>query len=289
MGAGIVGGYMARYEDQAKQAGATVVRLLSGAMPSEVASGLVTRVPMVDWRQLRRWNIDERMLPAGTIVRFREPTAWDKYWREICVGIAVVLFQAALIASLLIERRSRHRTTLALEESQKHMHLAAHAARLSTWIWDTTRDKLRGIAPKRQHANPLGEPPIPLNEVLASAHPADRRGLEQAVEKALASGDELDIEYRVVGREGDVRWVAARGRAEQGGTRRLLGVALDVTERKAADLRAAQDRTALRHMMRVSMAGQLSAAIAHQLNQPLAAILGNAEAAQKMLSARTST
>ena len=284
MGAGIVGGYMARYEDQAKQAGATVVRLLSGAMPSEVASGLVTRVPMVDWRQLRRWNIDERMLPAGTIVRFREPTAWDKYWREICVGIAVVLFQAALIASLLIERRSRHRTTLALEESQKHMHLAGHAARLSTWIWDTTRDKLRGIAPKRQHANPLGEPPIPLNEVLASAHPADRRGLEQAVEKALASGDELDIEYRVVGREGDVRWVAARGRAEQGDTRRLLGVALDVTERKAADLRAAQDRTALRHMMRVSMAGQLSAAIAHQLNQPLAAILGNAEAAQKMLS-----
>ena len=45
-----------------------------------------------------------------------------------------------------------------------------------------------------------------------------------------------------------------------------------------------EDRAALRHMTRVSMLGQLSASIAHQLNQPLAAILGNAEAARKMLS-----
>ncbi len=64
----------------------------------------------------------------------------------------------------------------------------------------------------------------------------------------------------------------------------MLGVALDVTERKLSELRAAEDRTALRYMTRVSTLGQLSASIAHQLNQPLAAILGNAEAARKMLS-----
>ncbi|SEA39194.1 HAMP domain-containing sensor histidine kinase [Variovorax sp. YR216] len=53
--------------------------------------------------------------------------------------------------------------------------------------------------------------------------------------------------------------------------------------RKTAELQAEKDRAALTHMTRVSMMGQLSAAIAHQLNQPLAAILGNAEAARKML------
>ena len=63
----------------------------------------------------------------------------------------------------------------------------------------------------------------------------------------------------------------------------VLGVAVDITERKLAELRAVEDRSALRHMTRVSMLGQLSASIAHQLNQPLAAILGNAEAARKML------
>ena len=51
----------------------------------------------------------------------------------------------------------------------------------------------------------------------------------------------------------------------------MVGVAVDITERKRAELRAAEDRAALRHMTRVSMLGHLSASIAHQLNQPLAA------------------
>ena len=53
--------------------------------------------------------------------------------------------------------------------------------------------------------------------------------------------------------------------------------------RKRTEMQSAQDHAALQHMTRVSLLGQLSASIAHQLNQPLAAILGNAEAAQKML------
>ncbi len=88
----------------------------------------------------------------------------------------------------------------------------------------------------------------------------------------------------MVAADGDVRWIAARGRAEKNDGQQLVGVAIDITERKRAELRAVEDRNALRHMTRVSMLGQLSASIAHQLNQPLAAILGNAEAARKMLT-----
>ena len=102
--------------------------------------------------------------------------------------------------------------------------------------------------------------------------------------RAVAEGDEFDVEYRVPVPDGSVRWIAARGRAEKGKRQQVLGVAVDITERKLAELRAVEDRNALRHMTRVSMLGQLSASIAHQLNQPLAAILGNAEAAQKMLA-----
>jgi C4-dicarboxylate-specific signal transduction histidine kinase len=80
-----------------------------------------------------------------------------------------------------------------------------------------------------------------------------------------------------------VRWVAVRGHVEDSNRTRLLGVVIDVTGRKIAEQQAESDRTELRHMTRVSLLGQLSASIAHQLNQPLAAILGNAEAARKML------
>ncbi len=77
---------------------------------------------------------------------------------------------------------------------------------------------------------------------------------------------------------------SSRGaRMEKGDGQHLLGVTLDITPRKLAELQAERDRTALRHMSRVSTLGQLSASIAHQMNQPLAAILGNAEAVQKIL------
>ena len=93
----------------------------------------------------------------------------------------------------------------------------------------------------------------------------------------------MEVEYRVAGPEGDEQWMKARGGTAQGNGQRLLGVTLDITPRKRAEAQAEQDRAALRHMTRVSLLGQLSASIAHQLNQPLASILSNAEAAQTML------
>ena len=280
LGTGIVGGYVTPYEDQAKEVGAIVVRLLNGTPPAAIPSSSVATVPMVDWRAVRRFGIDERLLPSETVVRFREPTAWEKYRWEFSLAMLVVLIQAGLIAALLIQRRSRRQIATALDESQKQMTLAAHAAKLSVWMWDVARDKARPATRARQ---PASEPPVAFDDVLKHVHSADRADLERAVQKARRTGEEIDVEYRVLGAEGDLRWIAARGRAEQGDHDRLLGVAIDVTERKRAELRAVEDRNALRHMTRVSMLGQLSASIAHQLNQPLAAILGNAEAARKML------
>ena len=88
LGTGIVGGYMTSYEEQAKQAGSLVVLLLNGTAPTAIAPSAIKSAPVVDWRAVQRWGIDERLLPADTVVKFREPTAWDRYWREISLGIA---------------------------------------------------------------------------------------------------------------------------------------------------------------------------------------------------------
>jgi signal transduction histidine kinase len=284
LGSGIVGGYMNRYEDQAREVGAIVVRLLEGNVPTQIATAPATRVPMVDWRQVKRWRIEERLLPADAVVRFHESTVWEKYWREISLGFVVLLLQAGMIAALLIERRSRQRMASALEDSQRRMGLAAKAARLSMFMWDVAGIEKPASGRVRRRARKPDEPLIAFETVLERTHPADRDRLEQAVRKAEATGDEFDVEYRVPVSPGAVRWVAARGRAEHDQPEQMLGVAVDITERKLTELRAVEDRNALRHMTRVSMLGQLSASIAHQLNQPLAAILGNAEAARKMLA-----
>jgi len=284
IGTGIVGGYMAPYEDQAKEAGSLVVSLLNGTAATAIAPMPIRNVPVVDWRAVRRFGIDERLLPADTVVKFREPTAWDRYWREISLGFGVFLFQAGLIAALLLEVRSRRRMAAELEKSQKRVNLAAGAARLSTFMWDVSGEQPVTATHAQRRSSTDIEPTIPFETVVDTTHPADREHLDRVVRKASAAGEEFDVEYRVPVPDGSVRWIAARGRAEKGKNQHMLGVAVDVTERKLAELRAVEDRIALRHMTRVSMLGQLSASIAHQLNQPLAAILGNAEAARKMLA-----
>jgi C4-dicarboxylate-specific signal transduction histidine kinase len=146
---------------------------------------------------------------------------------------------------------------------------------------DVTREGM--IEPSSLQGAPGPDLLEDFRETLARIHPQDRERVEHATRNALDRGEELDIEYRVTGADGEVRWHSARGRAERGHDRQMLGVVMDITPRKRAEIQAELDHAALRHMTRVSLLGQLSASIAHQLNQPLAAILGNAEAAQAML------
>src|SRR4029453_8918543 len=183
-----------------------------------------------------------------TIVRFHEPTEWEKYRDEILIGVVILVLQAALITALLFERRSHRRAATALEQSQQEMNLAARAARLSMWIWDVARDKIWATKQLRQRAGLPKERPIAFNDVLGQAHPADPENLDRAVRKALANGEELDVEYRVLGPAGDVRWISARGRVDKNASERLMGVALDITARKVAELQAEKDRAALTHM-----------------------------------------
>ena len=64
----------------------------------------------------------------------------------------------------------------------------------------------------------------------------------------------------------------------------VLASVIDITERKRLELEAAHQRDEFTHLSRVAMLGELSASLAHELNQPLAAILSNAQAAQRFLA-----
>ncbi len=278
IGTGAVGGRMPDFADMGRQAAIAVNRLLDGVAPADLGlpAEAAARVNL-DWRQVPRWDIDPERIPADAVLHFKEPSFWEVHRDKAIMIAAVIILQAVLIAALLIERRQRQQTAVALKASEAQMSLAGRAARLSMWVWD--------IAPPRDGKANGGSsvvPALPLEQLLATVHPADRDRFERAVRQAVALNDELELEYRSVRADGEVSWIAARGRAEKSGDR-LAGVAMDITARKAAEQQAEKDRSALAHLSRISMMGQLSISIAHQLNQPLAAILGNAEAARKML------
>src|SRR6185503_11897977 len=75
-------------------------------------------VKQVDWRQLRRWGISEARVPAGTLVRFRQPSAWDRYKIYILSAAALLLAQSVLIAALLVQGERRRRAETQLRASQ---------------------------------------------------------------------------------------------------------------------------------------------------------------------------
>jgi C4-dicarboxylate-specific signal transduction histidine kinase len=94
-------------------------------------------------------------------------------------------------------------------------------------------------------------------------------------------------DVRVVLPDDKVRWIRVRARSHsdsRGTPNQMSGVFIDVTEQKAAEAEAALQRQEVAHLMRVSVLGQLSGAIAHEINQPLTAILSNAQAALHMLA-----
>jgi signal transduction histidine kinase len=129
MGHGIVGGRLVDFDLQGERAGELGLRLLRGEKlgPADIVTRN-TNTYTFDARQLKRWGLDERRLPPGSVIRFREPSAWERYRWQIGGGVALVLVQASLIAGLMIQRRRRKH---AEAEAAVHRGQLAHAQRVT--------------------------------------------------------------------------------------------------------------------------------------------------------------
>jgi hypothetical protein len=55
--------------------------------------------PMFDWRQLRRWEIGEKKLPSGSIVRYRDPTIWEEHKGKI-IGVAILILAQKFLSRI---------------------------------------------------------------------------------------------------------------------------------------------------------------------------------------------
>jgi len=130
-----------------------------------------------------------------------------------------------------------------------------------------------------------------LEKVPRAIHPNDRPGYLAAMRVACASCGSglLNHVFRIVRADGEVRWMQALGQTvfhNHGAERapvRSNGIILDITKSKEGELKLEQQRNELGHMARVSMLGQLASSLAHELSQPLGAIMRNAEAAELFL------
>jgi PAS domain S-box-containing protein len=182
-----------------------------------------------------------------------------------------------------------HRQAEARRASEERLRLAVTGGNVGIWEWDVVNDRFELSDQLRaMFAWSIRPDPITFHDVISSVHHDDRARVAQALKLSVDLGVDFDIEYRVVGPGGAVRWIAAKGAGEyheHSTPVRMMGVALDITTRKETEIQLRQSEERLEHTVATRTAQlrsrneELKAfayTVSHDLKAPLRGIAGYA-------------
>jgi PAS domain S-box-containing protein len=186
-----------------------------------------------------------------------------------------------------VTERKRHEE--ALRRTEAHLVEGQRLSQTASWTWNVATGALSW---SRQNFyifgfDPAAAPPSHA-QVMTRIHPDDRAFFDQTMERAIREKTILDLEYRIVRPDGSVRFLRSLGHpivSEAGELDEFIGTVMDLTERKHAEEALREAQAELARVIRVTTMGELAASIAHELNQPLAAVVTNAQAALRWLDA----
>lgn len=177
-----------------------------------------------------------------------------------------------------------------LRESEAMLRAAQQLARVGSFVlcqeaarfeahWSDEARRIFGVA--------SCNPPATVEEFVASlVHPDDRYAVSEAIQRALSLQQSCEIEYRTCPAGGDVRALitAIEPKPQDGKIGSVLCTALDITERQITEAKLAEYRNELSHVARLATAGEMATVMAHEINQPLAAIAHTADACLRLNS-----
>jgi PAS domain S-box-containing protein len=150
-----------------------------------------------------------------------------------------LLYTVGLIGGKLGQFAEHRRADRVLREAEEQLRLATEAGRVGLLDWDVLADERRCSGAMAEiYGYPPGEFNLSYQEFLQRVHPDDRGHVRSTLDAAVAAGAPYELEFRIVRPAGDIRWVHAKGRVhrdEKGVFARMLGVSLDVTEKKQAE------------------------------------------------------
>ena len=183
----------------------------------------------------------------------------------------------------------RDQATEALQRSEaQYRALATHIPAM-TWVANTRPGGMIIISPNAEQI--IGSTAEELSaggkeEWFARIHPDDVVTVRERYAALESRREPYDFEYRMLHRDGHWIWIHDCGTSpyERDGVTYFAGILTDVTARKEAELEVQQQRQLLTHLTRVATLGELSGALAHELNQPLTSILSNAQAGLRLLA-----
>jgi len=295
IGEGVVGGTTMEFAEDGERTARMLVRVLRLPPGAKLPNAEVARNPtLVDWRQLQRWGLSEKRLPAGTQVLFRTPSPWERYRSAILVILAITAVQSALIATLVLERRKRMRAQRAVQEQVAFEQMLAalrtdavrHAPDDASQALEQAVARIaRYTGAKSAELRVHAEDSVPSSATIrwsrpenGSPSPHREAAVTTLMETLHADGMPVGtLELHGVPADLDTSTVM-RERLEAAAE--VLAAAL---ARSNAARELAESRGQTAHIARVATVNQLGAAVSHELRQPLSAVRLNAETGALLL------
>lgn len=178
-----------------------------------------------------------------------------------------------ITASKLAERAAR--------ENEARMRLILQATQIGTWDWEIDSGKVRwSDNMENLHGRQAGSFDGTFESALSDIYPDDKELVGAAIARALENGGDYKVEYRIIADDGGIRWIEGKGQVlydSNGAMERMVGICMNVTERKEAEQTLRNSETLLRAQTEELATAdrqkdEFLAMLAHELRNPLAPI-----------------
>jgi signal transduction histidine kinase len=286
IGHGVVGGRVRASAMVAQKTASLALRVLAGEKADSIPiTDENVFASEVDWRQLERWQIPPERVPADVVVLFREPTLWSTH-RSLVVGaMAIFIAQLVLITSLLAQHQRRRKAEGRLRRTEARNTAILRAVPDLMFVLSLDGVYLDYHAPS---PDALFVPPEEfLGKHMRDVLPPELvQGFEPKLQQAVTGGGPVSFEYSLpIG--GAERHFESRIVRCDNDT--VMCIVRDVTANHQAADELHQAQAELAQATRVHSLGELATGIAHEVNQPLAAIITNARAGLRRLEGSSSS
>jgi C4-dicarboxylate-specific signal transduction histidine kinase len=188
--------------------------------------------------------------------------------------------------------RDRERAEESLRRSESYLAEAQRLTHTGSWVWQVAGREASHLSEEwyRVYGFDPEKGPPPWEDRLRRIHPEDRTKWQGAIDRAIADTSDYEVEFRILLPDGTVKYIYAVGHPAvnaSGNLVEFVGSSTDITERKRAEESLRQTQAELARVSRVTTMGELTASLAHEVNQPIAAASTNANTCLRWLAADT--